>query len=252
MVILNDALLTLSFLTRIPLPAPAVSSAQANLSRTFPYFPGVGILLGAVCAGGAVLLTRLFPPEISSFIIVAFLAWITRGLHLDGLADWADALGGGYTREKRLEILKDSRVGSFGVMALFFVIIGKTTALSFLIDRGCLFPILCAPLFSRSSMVAVAIGMQPAQRNTQQGLGDLFLSGFTKKHFILSLLWWIPFLIYRPRFIVFTAFLVFLEVIILRRNFAKNFGGLTGDLFGATCELVELTVLIAATLRGMS
>lgn len=250
MIILNDALLAFTFLTRIPLPIPGNLYQKTNFARSFPYFPAVGIFLGALCTAGGVILSKLFPAEISSFLVVTFLLWITRGLHMDGLADWADALGGGYTREKRLEILKDSRIGSFGAMALSIALLGKTLAISLLIKRQSWFSIFCAPLFGRSVMVALALGMEPARPEADHGLGNLFLSGFSKKHFFLSLIWWVPFVAYNPVMVLLTASVIFPVVMGLRWNFRKCFGGLTGDLFGAACEVVELTALITGTFSG--
>lgn len=119
----------LQFLTRIPLkhidPLP-----MDWLARAAKYFPLVGGLVG-VAAGGIILLSSyVFPSPLPVILGLAFAILLTGALHEDGLADTADAFGGGHTRERCLEIMKDSRIGTYGMLALIVTLALKATALA--------------------------------------------------------------------------------------------------------------------------
>jgi adenosylcobinamide-GDP ribazoletransferase len=118
------------FLTRLPVP-PLGDWRDERLARSAKYFPLVGILVGALCAG-VFLLARLAWPQgvLPALLAIAAGVVITGGFHEDGLADTADGLGGGQTRERKLAIMKDSRLGSYGALALGLVLALKAAALA--------------------------------------------------------------------------------------------------------------------------
>src|SRR5271163_4147312 len=121
--------LAFSFLTILPVidqrPAP-----EETVAASFAWFPIVGFLLGVALVGEDWLLAHVFARVIRSVLIVISLTFITGAVHLDGLADTADALGAGRDRERALDILRDSRVGTFGASAIFFDLTLKILALS--------------------------------------------------------------------------------------------------------------------------
>jgi adenosylcobinamide-GDP ribazoletransferase len=116
------------FLTRIPIDAPHAVPHR----RVVPWFPFVGALIGAAVGGVAVGMKQLVPTSVAATLAVVAGLLITGAFHEDGLADTADGLGGGTTREARLAIMKDSRVGSYGALALGFVLALKVLALGLL------------------------------------------------------------------------------------------------------------------------
>uniref|UniRef100_B0SYC3 Adenosylcobinamide-GDP ribazoletransferase n=1 Tax=Caulobacter sp. (strain K31) TaxID=366602 RepID=B0SYC3_CAUSK len=122
-------LCALQFLTR--LPAPSFADFEPNwITRAARYYPLVGIIVGAACAGVLLLAGQLWSGLLPALLAVAAGVLVTGGFHEDGLADTADGLGGGQTPRRRLEIMKDSRVGTYGVLALGLVLAIKIAALA--------------------------------------------------------------------------------------------------------------------------
>ncbi|WP_323772567.1 adenosylcobinamide-GDP ribazoletransferase [Alcanivorax sp.] len=113
--------LAVGFLTRVPMLV-RIDYSQTLMNRSSVYFPLVGLLLGAVYAALFVLLHGFWNTGISVALVLAFHLWITGAFHEDGLADSVDALGGGYTVARRLEIMKDSRIGTYGAVALIMAL----------------------------------------------------------------------------------------------------------------------------------
>ncbi len=230
----------LSFLTKIP-----IQGKLSSFSESFVFFPLVGLIIGGLISFILYAFRNLFPSNLLGYIGVAFDAWITRGLHYDGFADWIDALGGGYTVERRLAILKDSNVGAFAVIGLIICIALKATAFSHLVENGLWYPIILAPAFGRFSMVALSPGMPSARSG--EGLGGSFIAGFETKTLWFAFLTMVPCFFLNPVFfgimLICSIFLIFGSRWIHR----KYFGGLTGDLYGATCQLTEVFLLVVAT-----
>jgi adenosylcobinamide-GDP ribazoletransferase len=116
---LDDALVAFRYLTILPLPR---RRAPGDLGRAAGWFPVVGLGLGACVALASLLADRLVPPGVGAMLLVALWAGLTGGLHLDGLADSSDGLGGGWSRERALSIMRDARSGPFGVTAIVLVL----------------------------------------------------------------------------------------------------------------------------------
>jgi adenosylcobinamide-GDP ribazoletransferase len=130
---LRRVLVALQFLTRVPLPR-GLGFEPAWLQQSLRHFPLVGALVGAVAAGVLCGAMTLFPPAVAVGLALAATLWLTGGLHEDGLADTADALFGAASRERALEIMKDSRIGSYGALALVMTLGLKAAALVALLD----------------------------------------------------------------------------------------------------------------------
>jgi adenosylcobinamide-GDP ribazoletransferase len=125
----------LRFLTILPLPGRAEAPEEV-LGRSTAWFPLVGALIGAMLAGAGALAGLLWSPLVVRVLVVAGWAALTRGLHLDGLADSADGLLGGSSREKKLAIMKDSRIGTFGLLAVVCLLALKLAFLAELEDTA--------------------------------------------------------------------------------------------------------------------
>jgi adenosylcobinamide-GDP ribazoletransferase len=126
----SEFLNALRFMTIVPLPSSDATIEPDWLSRCAKYFPVIGIGIGLASAVVMLLADRIWSPVVASLLAVAASIAITGALHEDGLADTADGLGGGSSVEKRLAIMKDSRIGTYGTLALVFGLALRVTALA--------------------------------------------------------------------------------------------------------------------------
>jgi adenosylcobinamide-GDP ribazoletransferase len=120
----------LRFMTIVPVPSSDTPTAPDWLSRCAKYFPAVGICVGLVSAAALLLAGSIWSPVIAALLAVAASIVVSGALHEDGLADTADGFGGGWNVEKRLAIMKDSRIGAYGALALMFGVALRVTALA--------------------------------------------------------------------------------------------------------------------------
>ena len=126
----GEFLNALRFMTIVFVPSPDAAFGPDWLSRCAKFFPAVGICVGLVSAAVLVLADAVWGPDISALFAVAASIAVTGALHEDGLADTADGFGGGWSVEKRLAIMKDSRIGAYGALALAFGVALRVTALA--------------------------------------------------------------------------------------------------------------------------
>jgi adenosylcobinamide-GDP ribazoletransferase len=242
--------LALSFLTvlRVPL-LPTRLASPAELAASFAFFPLVGAILGALWAVLALVLRPAFPPAVIAGLLTLMMAILTRGLHLDGLADLADGVGGGYTAEKRLEIMKDSRIGTFGAVALILILTIKITALQTLVQTNQWQILLMVPLLSRLGMVLAAY--RSAYPRPEGGLGKSFCEQLSLGHLLVALgLAAIAGAVIAPLLGGFLLAALLAQVGLLRVLAKRWLGGITGDVLGALNEISEallLTLAIPAT-----
>ncbi len=192
--------------------------------------------------------SRLFSEQLTAAFLVATLVIATRALHLDGLMDVCDGVFGGFTRERRLEIMRDSNVGAFGVAGGVTVLLlkyGALVALLSLPEPGKEWALLLFPALSRWSMV-VLLGAFPYVRT--QGLGSPFHGGGIK---VATTVAGVSALVASFLLGGFAGLGLFFGAValawMLGWAMAKALGGLTGDTYGAANEIVETTVIIAAT-----
>lgn len=218
----------IQFLTILPVRAHTAPPGQSAL-----FFPCVGAALGA--AGGLTLraLDGFVPHSIAALLVLGFWALLTGGLHEDGLADVADAMRSGRSREKILAILKDSRIGAHGALALILIEMARWQSLATLAAEPA--PALAAVLsVSRASMVALAWISPPAG----DGLGFIFSRTLTTPVALAVIFQALIFSFFSgaATLLLWGASLI---VIGARFYFRRRLGGVTGDCLGATCLLVE-------------
>ncbi len=208
------------------------------------YFPLIGLLLGGLLAGFDWAGRGILPSPVLGVLEAAWLAVLTRGLHLDGLADTVDGLGGGRDPVHTLSIMKDSNVGAFGVVSLVLVLLLKASCLAGLSRAGAWHIMLIAPCFSRFSMTVLAVFSKYAR--PEDGLGTCFVGRESRWTLLLSgptalgagwaMLgaWGIGAAVASGVFGLVSAFF-----------FQKMLGGVTGDVLGAQVEITESLVLLA-------
>lgn len=236
----------LSFLSVYRLPgAGEVSLTPEDMAASFASFPLVGVFLGVGGLIPALLLSSVAPALVPAVLVVIFHAVSTRGLHLDGLADLADGLGGGFTPERRLEIMKDSRIGAFGTIALILALLLKTVSIAALIEHHSWAGLIMAPLLSRFSMVLTAYGSPSAR--SQSGLGRLFLEHMKGSDVRLAAAWAACLSLLLAPGLALAALPVMLATVGgLRWVTKRTLGGVTGDVMGAVSEITEALVLATA------
>ncbi|HCS37821.1 MAG TPA: adenosylcobinamide-GDP ribazoletransferase [Sphaerochaeta sp.] len=214
------------------------------------WFVPVALVLGSCVFGIAWLLAPVGTPFLTGALVVAVLAILTRAFHLDGLADMADGFGGGWTRERVLEIMKDSHIGAFGVITLCLTLAVKVAAVAYLCGSGDIGFLVLVPLFSRLLVVLQAV-VNPYARPEGGTAGRLVVEA-SWKHLLVSLLWtgallaafgFIPWKV--VAIVLGTGLAVTVYIAVVGR---RRIGGVTGDLLGATVELSETLMFVAAVL----
>ena len=248
---LNHTAVSIMFLSRLPVPGRPAHPAR--MAEAMGAFPLAGLLIGLLGGLACALAAGLgLPPTVAAVATIAFMALITGGLHEDGLADVADGFGGGQSQERKLAIMKDSLIGTYGVLALVFAVLLKITALSALLQEGmgvwallALFAgvgawsrTLCVTLMAttpnaRGDGVAASVGQPgPEENRSALGLGAV----------ALALLLW-------PVFglgVTFAVFASSLAAFWLVRAFSlRHIGGHTGDVAGTVQIAAETAMLMA-------
>ncbi|MFO7906310.1 MAG: adenosylcobinamide-GDP ribazoletransferase [Pirellulaceae bacterium] len=241
--IMKRLLSAIRFLTILPLPGGG-DSAPEELVRATPLFPVIGGLVGGLAAALAIGLWSLFPTGVAAVLLVVFVLVVSGGFHMDGLSDTADGFFSSRPKERILEIMKDSRTGAMGVIAILAVILLKVTAIASLTGFQVPRAAFLMPLAGRCALV-VGINLLPIARS-DGGLGSLFCENRS----LLQMLWALAVLIgagwILSRWAGLIAAATTLVVIIgFSAHCYRKIGGATGDTLGATCELAETTIVVA-------
>jgi adenosylcobinamide-GDP ribazoletransferase len=231
-------LCALGFLTR--LPAPHGTLSEADVARSAGFFPWVGGLIALLLAGAAWMLGPL-GPRVAALALVAVWALLSGALHLDGLADTFDGLGGGRgERARTLEIMRDSRIGAHGATALVLVLGLKWAALERVLELG-LGAWLAAPVVARL-VATVLLASFPYARH--QGLGSAFSGRVGLREVAVGCLALLPLAwLFRLGFAL-PALLGAAVALVLALRMHRLLGGLTGDVHGAAIELCETALLV--------
>jgi adenosylcobinamide-GDP ribazoletransferase len=233
----------LQFLTLFPCPKRTERLADEE-GQAAIFFAVIGFLLGLILALVNSLLEPLASPGLSGVLLVAILALLTRGLHLDGLGDTFDGLGAGGDRERMLRIMDDSHTGAFGLIAIVLVLFFKIHAIES-IDVERWRALLTAPVLARWAMVLLGY----RSRAAKPGLGSVLVEHLATKHFILATfitLLLVTAILHSAGF----AMMVWVAIFTMawKRYFHRRLGGVTGDTFGAVGEMSEASVLVALAL----
>ncbi|MFH5835338.1 adenosylcobinamide-GDP ribazoletransferase [Proteiniclasticum sp. C24MP] len=230
----------ISLFTKIPIPERIGFDAE-RLRKGVRLFPLAGLLVGLLQAAVAVLALRFFSREVAVAVSMAFVIHLTGGLHLDGLADTMDGILSARRREQMLLIMKDSRIGTHGVLALILFLLLKFLFL-LEVEKSLLIQILVVlPVVGRTSMAMMLWGSRYAR---EDGLGNLFIGKTLRRESIYAGAGG-AMLLYALNGLsgVLALILVFLMMLLFRRHLEKLLGGLTGDTLGAMNEMAELLFL---------
>lgn len=240
-------LVAVQFLTRLPLPWLAVPDAALR-GRSVPYYPVVGLGIGVLLVLLAMLLATANTLLAAALVLLVWVL-ITGGLHLDGLADSADAWVGGHgDRERTLVILKDPASGPAGVTALVLLLLVKFTALVALLEAQAPTILWVAPVLGRAALVFLLFSM-PYVRPGGIGAAQAAHLPRTAAVVMLVAVALAPPLLLGTRGLWLLVAVVLL-LLVLRRLMRQRLGGATGDTLGASCELVEAAALVVMALTG--
>ncbi|KTC33859.1 adenosylcobinamide-GDP ribazoletransferase [Pseudomonas sp. L5B5] len=237
--------IALQFLSSLPVRLPGMPEPEA-LGRSLLFYPLIGLLFGALLWALSALLGSV-PPLLHAALLLAAWVLLSGGLHLDGLADSADAwLGGFGDRERTLSIMKDPRSGPIAVVTLVLVLLLKFAALVVLIEQQQGFALLLAPLIGRMALLGLFLSTPYVRAGgLGQALADHLPRLVGRQVLGLSVLACLLLGGYSGLWALLLAFAVFCW---LRHLMLRRLGGTTGDTAGAVLELLEMTVLLAVAL----
>ncbi len=239
--------IAVAFFTRIPMPR-TLDFSQQQLNRASRYFPLVGWLVGLISAGIFLAVNHLVSSNIAILMVMGVGFLLTGGFHEDGLADTADGLGGGWSKSQKLSIMKDSRLGSYGALAIWFALTLKFVLLSELGSATAMALIIAHPLsrFLSTALIRflpyvtddASSKVKPLAEKLS--VSDLLLAGI----FGLS-----------PLILVVEQALVLIVILtMITAGFAmflkRQIGGFTGDALGATQQITELSVYCLLLVTG--
>ncbi len=241
-------LAAVQFLTRLPVPVRLVQ--VEGFGASLAWFPAVGALLGVLLAGADALLRLILDPLLASALVVALLLALTGALHADGLVDTADAVFAHATPERRLEIMRDPRAGSFGVAALASTLLVKVAAVDALPLGSRAATLVLAPVLGRLAIV-VAATYFPYGRAS--GLGAPIKAAARPTALVLPVVVTLATCLLLGPVGIAVAGLAVSATLLVARWLMTKLPGLTGDSYGAICEATETLALVAVPplLRAM-
>ncbi len=243
------------FLTRVPM-----GETEGVLARAVGWFPAVGALIGL--AQGLVLVTGglLVDPLLAAVLSVAVSTLITGAFHLDGIADVADAFGGGWTREQRMAILKDSRLGTYGTATVVIVVLIEVAALATIVERPALEAVVAVIAAHSVSRAAAVVTMRVARPATVDGLAAAYVAEAGPASLSLAaavagaILVGLAMLMgggsvavgVTVAAVVLAVAMTTTAMIILAN---RKIGGITGDVLGSVQQLGALATLVVMAAR---
>lgn len=233
----------MQFLTAIPLPF-SLDVDNEDFGKGLIFAPIVGLLIGSILALAYFAAGWVgFPPYIASIFIVILYIILTGGLHMDGLGDTFDGLFSNRSRERILEIMRDSRVGTNAVLAIVSVILLNASLLSGISKKNIWLALLLFPVAGRIGSL-VGAGASTYARSGE-GLGKSFIDCCGVREVAIGLILCLPVFVVLDRaagifFFAASSVTAFLLV----KFFSRKIGGATGDILGAVCELNQTVFLV--------
>ena len=257
-------LLAVQFFTRIPVTgrlAAWVGYSPQMLRASAAHFPGVGVLVGALVAGLTALLLVFLPqasplsPLVAAVLGTVFSVMLTGAFHEDGLADIADGLGGSQNRERALEIMKDSRVGAFGAIAVVLVLFAKVSLLALIGDVNpevMVVGIFAAHVASRTFPLLL-IRLLPHVGDVAGSKSKPLADQITGLSLFIAISWLFMalagvFIVYDAIYLIASMVAASVAFLYMWRLFTKRLQGFTGDCLGATQQVCEAAFYLGLAL----
>lgn len=243
-VLLRTFLFAWQFLTAIPLSRSTHDAKPEELAASMSWYPLVGCLLGVLLVTADMLLAQVFSSQVTNVLLILLLVAITRGLHQDGLADMVDGLAGGRTAQTRLAIMKDGRIGAIGATGLFLALGLRYAGLNALPAGEHIALLAGMPVVGRWAMVVGAFHVTYAR--SEGGLAQPFLVHLSWRHlWAATVTAGLALTLLLGPWPALCCLLIGTALIRLSTAwFHRMFGGVTGDLLGATNEVVEILFIL--------
>jgi adenosylcobinamide-GDP ribazoletransferase len=236
-------MLGLQFMTRIPIPIN-IDIQREDFQKIVKFFPIIGLVIGLIEAFIYYILTHISTHMIASFMTIVSHIAITGAMHIDGLGDTADGIFSGRSREKMLEIMKDSRLGTFGALAIIVVVVGKILMLMEIPQNSVITVIILAPVVSRTMNIFLMYHRKYARAT--EGMGDLFIGVLKKENAIIAVILGCLITIAVGQLQGVKMLIIgFTFTIFFRSYIEAKIGGITGDILGASDELNEFIIYFA-------
>ncbi|WP_027700989.1 adenosylcobinamide-GDP ribazoletransferase [Metaclostridioides mangenotii] len=243
-------ILTLQFLTKIPIKYN--SGFDEEFHKGIIYFPLVGFVVGVITFLVGMLSQNIFPALVTAVLIVLAEVLLTGGLHIDGLGDTFDALYSYRDKEKMLEIMKDSRLGTNSLLAIVFLVILKIAFIYSFIEANMMWIVLFMPMVSRFAVIWITYKTESPR---EKGMGNVFIGKATLSMIITALLYSTVIIFVLGRWALMlnnfeivgtltslAVLIIFVEL--FKRHVYSKIDGITGDILGCTIELSEVVYII--------
>jgi adenosylcobinamide-GDP ribazoletransferase len=237
-------MLALGFFSRIPVPASIPFSSE-RMNQAGRYFALVGLLLGCLCALVLFVAQSLLPANVAIVLMMVFSLMLTGAFHEDGLTDMADGIGGGMTVDRRLEIMKDSRIGTYGASALVMVLLAKFVLLSELIhSQQILLIVLVGYGLSRAVAASLIYDMPYVTDADSSKSKPLAERQSSLELMILLVTGVVPCLLLGVSQTLILIGVMALFRVLFKRWLLARIGGFTGDCLGAAQQLCEILIYL--------
>lgn len=237
-------LVILQFMTRIPINK-SFDITREDYAKAIVYFPLVGLIVGFIVSLPIYIIKDVYSPFVTSILGVIFYVFVTGAIHLDGFSDTCDGFFSGRSREKILEIMKDSRLGTFGGVGLILVIAIKWALYFEIINNGInknileyLSIILTSSIASRSIVIYFAYKRKYARDN--EGLGDLFIGKITTNRFYINQILCLILIFIINYKLLISYFITLILMLLVRKSIEDTLKGVTGDILGFSIEISEV------------
>jgi adenosylcobinamide-GDP ribazoletransferase len=236
----------LTFFTRLPSPYSYDNFDEGLLNRSARYFPLVGWIVGGICAFIVWLSVQFLPHSVSIILSMGIGVMVTGAFHEDGFADSCDGFGGGWTKERILEIMKDSRIGSYGTIGILLMLLFKYLLLSEMPIH--LLPLIIIAGHSVSRFASThTIYTHNYVGNSASSKAKPLCSEITSKEmFVAFIFGLVPLCLLNNYRLFFTLIPVIITKWWLTRYFNKWIGGYTGDCLGAIQQVTEVVFYLSA------
>jgi cobalamin 5''-phosphate synthase/cobalamin synthase len=232
----------IQFLTRIPVPF-RFEATNEDYGKGLIFAPLVGLLIGALLYGINLIFQPFLQLEARIAVIIASYVIITGGLHIDGLGDTFDGVFSNRPREKMLEIMRDSRIGTFGLLAIVMVLFLDFWLMRDAVNKGFIYAILMFPMAGRIGSIVSASISSYARKG--EGLGKSFIEYCGAKEFTMGVIFYvIPSVLIGGTIGGVISAITIVTAVAAILYFSNKLGGATGDVLGAVCELNQLFFLL--------
>ena len=236
-------ILGIQFMTSLPIPIN-INVKREDFQKIVAFFPAIGLIIGLFEAFIYYISSRFLTHNSASFMAIVSHIIITGAIHIDGLGDTADGIFSGRNREKMLEIMKDSRLGTFGALAIIVVIVGKVIMIMEMPKHMIITVLIVAPVIARTMNIFLMYNRKYARQT--EGMGDLFIGVLKKENYIIALILGVLITIILGGLTGMKMFVISFIFTILFRNYTEGkLGGITGDILGASDELNEFLIYLA-------